>query len=31
MYDVWNQKHIPSAKTLHLILPAHACALFRIE
>ena len=31
MYDVWNQKHIPSAKTLHLILPAHGCALFRIE
>ena len=31
LYDVWNQKHIPRAKTLRVVLPAHACALFRIE
>jgi hypothetical protein len=31
IFDVWNQKHIPAAKTLHLVLPAHGCALFRIE
>ena len=31
LYDVWNQKHIASAKSLHVILPAHGCALFRVE
>ena len=31
LYDVWNQKHIPRAKSLHIVLPAHGCALFRIE
>jgi hypothetical protein len=31
LFDVWNQKHIPSSKTLHVVLPAHGCALFRIE
>jgi hypothetical protein len=31
VYDVWNQKHIPSAKTLHVVLPAHGCALFRVD
>jgi len=31
LYDVWNQKHIPSARTLHVVLPAHGCALFRVE
>jgi hypothetical protein len=31
LYDVWNHKHIPRAKTLRVVLPAHACALFRIE
>ena len=31
LFDVWNQKHIPSSKTLHIALPAHGCALFRIE
>jgi len=31
LYDVWNQKHIPSAKTLRVVLPPHGCALFRIE
>ena len=31
VYDVWNQKHIPKSKTLHVELPAHGCALFRVE
>ncbi|MGA9586457.1 MAG: glycoside hydrolase family 27 protein [Terracidiphilus sp.] len=31
LYDVWNQKNIPSAKALHVVLPAHGCALFRVE
>jgi alpha-galactosidase len=31
VYDVWNQKHIPRAKELHVNLPAHGCALFRVE
>ena len=31
LYDIWNQKHIPRAKSLHIVLPAHGCALFRIE
>ena len=31
VYDIWNQKHIPTAKSLHVELPAHGCALFRIE
>ena len=31
VYDVWNQKGLPSAKTLHVLLPAHGCALFRVE
>ncbi|HKD60551.1 MAG TPA: hypothetical protein VKB47_08825, partial [Terracidiphilus sp.] len=31
LFDVWNQRHIPSSKTLHVALPAHGCALFRIE
>jgi hypothetical protein len=31
VFDVWNQKHIPAAKTMHLVLPAHGCALFRVE
>jgi alpha-galactosidase len=31
VYDVWNQKHLPAAKTLHVVLPPHGCALFRIE
>ena len=31
LYDVWSQKHIPAAKVLHIVLPAHGCALFRIE
>ncbi len=31
VYDVWNQKRIPSSKILHVELPAHGCALFRLE
>ena len=31
VYDVWNEKHIPAARSLHVVLPAHGCALFRIE
>jgi hypothetical protein len=31
LFDVWNQKRIPSASALHVKLPAHGCALFRIE
>jgi hypothetical protein len=31
LFDVWNQKHIPSSKTLHVVLPAHGCALFRVK
>jgi hypothetical protein len=31
VFDVWNQKHIPASRSLHVVLPAHGCALFRIE
>jgi len=31
VYDVWNQKHIPRSKSLHVDLPPHGCALFRVE
>jgi hypothetical protein len=32
VYDVWNEKRIPSAKTLKAgTIPAHGCALFRVE
>ena len=31
VYDVWNRKHIPGSKELHVVLPAHGCALFRVE
>ena len=30
-YDIWNQKHLPMAKTLHVEIAAHGCALFRVE
>jgi hypothetical protein len=30
-FDEWNQKRIPVAKTLHVELPPHGCALFRVE
>jgi alpha-galactosidase len=31
VFDIWNQKHIPKAKALHVELPAHGCALFLLE
>jgi hypothetical protein len=31
VFNVWNQKHVPSAKTLHVELAPHGCALFRVE
>lgn len=31
VYDVWNRKHIPGAKALHVDLAPHGCALFRVE
>jgi alpha-galactosidase len=31
VYDVWNQRRIASAKTLHVEIPAHGCALFRVD
>lgn len=31
VFDVWNQKHIPAAIRLHVELPPHGCALFRVE
>ncbi len=31
VYDLWNQKHVPRAKALHVELPPHGCALFRVE
>jgi alpha-galactosidase len=30
-YDVWNQKKIRSARTLHVELAPHGCALFRVD
>lgn len=31
VFDVWNQKQIPRSKELHVDLPPHGCALFRVE
>ena len=31
LFDVWNQQHIPSAQALKVLLPAHGCALYRVE
>jgi alpha-galactosidase len=31
LFDVWNQQHIPSARALKVLLPAHGCALYRVE
>ena len=31
LFDVWNQKRSPAAKALHVDLPPHGCALFRVE
>ena len=30
-FDVWNASQISSAKALHVELPPHGCALFRVE
>ena len=30
-FDVWNRKPVPSGKLLHVEIPAHGCALFRVE
>jgi hypothetical protein len=31
VYDIWNHKRVPKAKMLHVELPPHGCALFRIK
>jgi hypothetical protein len=31
VYNVWDQQHIPAASSLQVELPAHGCALFRLE
>ena len=31
VYDVWNRKNVPAAAALHVNIPAHGCALFRVE
>jgi alpha-galactosidase len=31
VFDIWNQKHLPKAKALHVELPPHGCALFLVE
>jgi alpha-galactosidase len=31
VYDIWNQKRLPRAKALHVELPPHGCALFRVD
>src|SRR5215469_14784719 len=30
-YDVWNKRQLEVAKVLHVTLPPHGCALYRIE
>ena len=30
-FDVWKQAHIPASKSLHVKLPPHGCALFRVD
>jgi hypothetical protein len=30
-FDIWSKKQIPPAKSLHVEIPAHGCALFRVE
>jgi hypothetical protein len=30
-YDVWGQRSVPGAAALHVELPPHGCALFRVE
>jgi hypothetical protein len=31
VYEIWSRRNVPSATVLHVELPAHGCALFRIE
>ena len=31
VYDIWNRKHVKRARTLHVELAPHGCALFRVE
>jgi hypothetical protein len=31
VFDIWSQKRIPRAKTLHVVLAPHGCALFLVE
>jgi hypothetical protein len=31
VFDLWNQKHLPKAKALHVELAPHGCALFEVE
>ena len=31
LYDVWKQKRVPKARSLHVELPPHGCALYRVE
>lgn len=31
VFDIWNQKHVKRAATLHVELAPHGCALFRVE
>ena len=31
VFDIWNQKHLPSSSLLHVLLPPHGCALYRVE
>lgn len=30
-WDVWNKRHLATARALHVTLPPHGCALFKIE
>jgi hypothetical protein len=31
VYEIWGQRSVPSATALHVELPPHGCALFRVE
>jgi alpha-galactosidase len=31
VFDIWNQKHVRRAKSLHVELAPHGCALFEVE
>lgn len=31
VYDIWNKKHVAAANSLKVAIPAHGCALFRVE